>query len=1701
MKKILLLCLPVMLLISGSNAQTTVISSGSLWKYLDDGSDQGTSWTSTSFNDASWSSGYAELGYGDGDETTVVSYGSRSNRKYITTYFRKAFTVNNPSTYTDFNLQVKRDDGIIVYLNGSEVYRNNMPSGSVGFKTNASGDASDDGNTWFSSTLNKSGFVSGTNYLAVEIHQSNRSSSDISFDLQLTASGNDVTAPLISSLNPSDNSTGVSISNDLTLTFNENVKKGSGNILIKESGTTVQTIDVASGSVSIIGSVVTINPQDLSYSESVNIEFASGVFLDLANNAFAGISSSTDWNFSTEDAPEPDNTAPVITQLLPADDATNVLINSDLVITFDEDIKKGTGNILVKESGTTVQTIPINSSDVSINGSVMTINTADFSFGASENIEMPLGIVTDLSDNDFAGITNSNTWNFTTQSSPPPTQTIIAAGSLWKYLDNGSNQGTTWRNTTFNDGSWKSGYAELGYGDGDETTVVSYGSNSKKKYITTYFRKSINIGNISIFADFDLRVKRDDGIVVYVNGVERYRDNMPTGSISYTTKALTEVSDDGNTWFTTNLPASYFTTGTNVIAVEIHQRSGSSSDISFDLELIGNTGDLDPPVVSSFSPADNSTDVLINSNLSITFNEAIQKGTGNILIKEGGSVTQTISVNSGSVTVSGNTLNINPSDFSFSASVNVEMASGVVLDLNNNSFAGISGSGVWNFITEAAPPPDTTAPSVVLLSPEDNSTGVLISSNLSIMFDEAIQKGTGSILIKENGSLTQTIDVNSSAVIVSGATLSIDPADFTFGTVVNIEMASGVVKDGNNNSFSGISGSTVWNFTIESAPPPDTIPPSVSQLLPADDATGVAIGADLELSFSEDVKKGSGNILIKEGGSVVQTIAVTSSDVSISGSVVSIATSNYSYSANVNVEIPSGVFLDLADNAFQGITTSTGWNFSVQSQPIGNQTLITEGDSWKYLDNGSNQGTAWRGTSFNDASWASGNAQLGYGDGDETTVVSYGSNSSSKYITTYFRKTISVADVSSFSSYSLRLKRDDGIVVYINGNEVYRSNLGTGTVSYNTLASNASDDGNTWQTATLSSGSLTAGTNVIAAEIHQTSASSSDISFDLELVGKVPGSTTLTRGPYLQMGTSSSVVIRWRSADATNTRVSYGTSASNLNNTVSDNTSTTEHEIQLSNLTPNTVYYYSIGSTSQTLQGDAANYFKTAPLIGSKDKTRIWVVGDCGNNSTNQVNVLNRYESYIGNNITDVWLLLGDNAYSNGLDNEFQDKFFNIYKNKMMKQAYLWPAPGNHDYAQSSTLQNTHNMPYYDMFTLPTNGQIGGVASGTEAFYSYNHANIHFLSLDSYGKESNQYRLYDTLGPQVQWIKQDLAADTSRWKIAYWHHPPYTMGSHNSDSESELINIRQNFIRILERYKVDLILCGHSHDYERSKLMKGHYGNESSFNASTHHLSSSSAKYDGSSNSCPYHKSSANNYDGTVYVVSGSAGQLGGTQASFPHNSMYFSDATNGGSMSIEIEDNRLDAKWICADGNIRDRFTMVKDVSKTTNLTISSAQSTNLTASWVGNYNWNTGSKTSKTITVSPTVDTTYVVTDGSGCITDVFNITISAPMQKRTNSKVLVNKHGEEYGNGGPNLKIYPNPFNNQTTLEYSVPNDGMVNIEIYDLKGVRVHQFSEQVATGTQKYLFNADDLKITEGIYLVKMYFEDYQMLQKISILKN
>ena len=170
--------------------------------------------------------------------------------------------------------------------------------------------------------------------------------------------------------------------------------------------------------------------------------------------------------------------------------------------------------------------------------------------------------------------------------------TLVASNSVWKYLDNGSNAGTTWTSLAFNDSAWLSGAAELGYGDGvdgrPEVTTNSFGPDPNNKYVTTYYRKVFNVGDASAVSALTLKLMRDDGAVVYVNTNEVLRSNMPVGPIDYRTLASAVVGGaEEATFFSQGIDPGVLVTGNNLLAVEVHQSGPASSDISFNLELSG----------------------------------------------------------------------------------------------------------------------------------------------------------------------------------------------------------------------------------------------------------------------------------------------------------------------------------------------------------------------------------------------------------------------------------------------------------------------------------------------------------------------------------------------------------------------------------------------------------------------------------------------------------------------------------------------------------------------------------------------------------------------------------------------------------------------------------------------------------------------------------------------------------------------------------------------------------------------------------------------------------------------------------------------------------------------------------------------------------------------------------------------------------
>ncbi|NCF63406.1 MAG: hypothetical protein GWP58_11185, partial [Gammaproteobacteria bacterium] len=415
----------------------------------------------------------------------------------------------------------------------------------------------------------------------------------------------------------------------------------------------------------------------------------------------------------------------------------------------------------------------------------------------------------------------------------------------------------------------------------------------------------------------------------------------------------------------------------------------------------------------------------------------------------------------------------------------------------------------------------------------------------------------------------------------------------------------------------------------------------------------------------------------------------------------------------------------------------------------------------------------------------------------------------------------------------------------------------------------------------------------------------------LDVLETVP---QVNRGPYLQTLTEDSVIVRWRTDLATDSVVRYGTDSASLTSSASEAGSTTEHSVTLTGLADQTQYFYSIGDSSNTFAGDASYRFQTAPVPGTATATRFWVLGDSGTANSNARAVRDAYKAWAASGPSDFMVMLGDNAYNDGTQAQYQAAVFDTYP-ELLRQLPLWSTLGNHDGHSADSASQTG--PYYEIFDFPISGEAGGLASGTEAYYSFDYGNIHFIVLDSYETDRSPG------GTMLTWLESDLATNVQPWIIALWHHPAYTKGSHNSDSEGQLIDMRQNALPLLEAWGVDLVLSGHSHSYERSMLIDGHYGSSTSLDIPTMILDIGDGSESGDG---AYQKPGiiAAMNEGAVYAVAGSSGKISGVQSDWPHPVMV-SYMVELGSMVVDVNGSRLDATFIDDGGTVRDQFTLLK--------------------------------------------------------------------------------------------------------------------------------------------------------------------------------
>ncbi len=428
-------------------------------------------------------------------------------------------------------------------------------------------------------------------------------------------------------------------------------------------------------------------------------------------------------------------------------------------------------------------------------------------------------------------------------------------------------------------------------------------------------------------------------------------------------------------------------------------------------------------------------------------------------------------------------------------------------------------------------------------------------------------------------------------------------------------------------------------------------------------------------------------------------------------------------------------------------------------------------------------------------------------------------------------------------------------------------------------------------------------------------------------------SQSLIRGPYLQSLTNKSIKVMWRTTEPTASLVKFGNSVDNLDQTILDTTKVKDHIVLLSGLSAKTLYYYQVGYDETVLAGgNEQHHFYTAPNPNDTNGFQFWVTGDFGAANNEQIKVKNWFHNYLLNNKVDSWLWLGDNTYNDGKDEEYQTKVFsnNYGYDSIFRFLPFYPIPGNHDYGSvnQSKAAEKHTGPYYNMVEVFKNAEMGGVPSNTEAYYSYDYGNVHFMALNS---ELYTYLLFWDLGnPYKTWIENDIKNSDKLFKVAYWHQAPYSKGSHDTDDFWEIFMqaMREKVTPILEKWGVDLVLSGHSHVYERSYLINKHYGRSNSFNKTTMLIDSTDGNPDSSRVYIKLNYGDEKN-KGTVYAVVGNSGKTESPSGKM-HPVMCKKDDNDGdggsGSMILEVKGNQMTGNYYKSNGELFDKFRIIKE-------------------------------------------------------------------------------------------------------------------------------------------------------------------------------
>ncbi len=1799
---------------------STLLPYGAVWKYLDNGSDQGTAWIAPNFDDSSWASGPAPLGYGDSNgrlTATTNSFGPDPNNKYVTTYYRQAFVLSNAASFSAITLNIERDDGAIVYLNGTELARFNMPTGAISYTNWASANANDDGGTVFSINVSPTRFVDGANVLAVEIHQDAGNSSDIWFQMQLVGLPVIIhnLMPTVALISPPDGTFDLSPG---SFTLNAEAADADGAVTKVEffaNGTKLGELanapytlawDHVPAGIYALVAVATDNQEGTQATDPVTVTVYDPLSRWIAfNDHYAGPGThpnATAWNpFGTEGGAPGDEgplhnvqTGAALPAYLTvmefgafADTACGAPVpGTPAYATFNGYVDFGSGDrnhaILVTESSEVFHlftglnplrrysfrgTVVGGEANYSNRWTRFTLvgasaftpaHTANVLTAAIQPALAPEEAAMNTGDNrsgDMVGwdnivpgpdgafliVSSQYTGPAPGNEHPGPMAYAPVAVrleeigatpfvALTEPLDGSTVVGPT-NITMAAEASALGGVANVLFlANGavvGSATVPPYTTDWTNPDFATYLLEAVAIdtqGIASTSAPVTLHL-----VTPPTNTIAPYiASQAPAGGSTVTNLtsvqvlfSQTVVGVDAADLLINGVPATNVVGGgSNYVFsfvqppygtvqfawapnAAIHDLSwpdnlpfyDNNPDNYWTYELIDRT----PPTVIAKSPAAGAT--LTNlTEITVTFSEPVAGlDAGDLLVNgtpaydmDGTGATYNFSFSqpaSGTVTITWaanhGIVDLAPAQNPFSATNagatwTYTLDAKTILIQSNNFWLLVKGTNEASIPTNAwrqigfddsgwsnAPAPffygdpySNGVPAYTLLSDMRSNYSTIYLRKAFVVPNAG---GITNLILRAQIDDGMIVWINGVEVLRTNAPAGEVPYNGTAPATAQEPQNNGAayvnytLLDPRGYLVSGtnviavhalnesLTTSSDFGFNAQLYTYQTDTEAVAPRVVGKDPEAGYVLGlTNLTVTFSEPVTNVDAADLLINGVPATAVSSSTNTIYSFTFPQPAFGAVSISWAADHGI-----VDLDIDPKPFNAGLSSSTWGYVLLNANSPYLTLITPAantpvtalteialtfsepvsgvDAGDLLLNGmpatglSGSGTTYTFTFPQPAygtvniTWAANHGIQDFNQPPEPfdplwpahtwtytlvdqippRIVAVDPAPGAQVLnltqlTVTFSEAVSgvgAADLllngvaagsvtGSNATYTFTFTQPNAALI----NVTWAANHGIRDLATVPNAFDATAPGATWAYPTVDNVrptllSVSPGPGATVRSLNRISLSFDEPVQGVEAAslaingvpaeqvsgagagpytfGFTPPATgvvqialspmimdlaaspndyagsnwtyvlnpnlplpTISRGPYLQLQTPTSIIVRWRTATATDSSVQYGLDPESRTNTVNDATVTTEHIVQLANLTPDTRYVYAIGTTDGGLVVNTNYYFSTAPPVGTSRPTRIWFISDYGFKDSGEASVRDSYFNYVAPvKPADVWITGGDNDQTDGTDAHDQDAIFGTtygYGN-LIRNVPLRPTIGNHDAMTSS------GGPYYANFSMPTNGEAGGVPSGTEHYYSFDYNNIHFISLDSIvGNLSSS-----TNTAMAQWLRQDLATTTQKWIIAYWHGAPYTKGSHDSDSTTDtlawMVQMRQNIVPILESYGVDLVLNGHSHVYERTWLLQGHYGFSTTF-SETNKVDGGDGRVDGSG---AYLKSLRS--AGTIYVTAAVGGQLQ-NHMSVQHPAHLLKISDSLGSLVIDVNGDRLDFQFLNTSGTALDHFTISKE-------------------------------------------------------------------------------------------------------------------------------------------------------------------------------